>query len=271
MMKRVKLAMLLAMALMTFLPAAAMAQCFVNDLGVLRLDSDCDQVINNTDMTDGDFDGIPDGDPVDNCPYVRNGNCDADPRNCDVNENGFLSQTEKTAGFQMDWNKNEIGDVCDDTDFDGVFDYMDNCKTVDNADQDPSVCTDTDGDKFEDPIDNCPVTYNPNQQDTDEDDVGDSCDNCRMVANTDQADSDDDHVGDACPGGSGFVNPDVSPDDNQDVNPYDRPGYNYGEDQLKGNGFGDGGCSMINAQAGSHGLGFILAAVMALTAARRRS
>jgi hypothetical protein len=81
-----------------------------------------------------------------------------------------------------------------DSDGDGVFDHLDNCPAVSNANQanadgdatgdacDP--CTDTDGDGFGNPgfpnnscaTDNCPTTSNANQADFDGDTMGDACD-----------------------------------------------------------------------------------------------
>ena len=46
--------------------------CYVSDYGVDRIDTDCDGIIDNTDEQDADFDGVPDGDPVDNCAEARN-------------------------------------------------------------------------------------------------------------------------------------------------------------------------------------------------------
>lgn len=79
---------------------------------------------------DNDNDGIPDG--SDNCPFVVNtgqedtgdfdgvGNlCDNCPD--DVNLN------------QADWNCNGTGDVCEDSDVDGLYDDQDNCPGWPNA------------------------------------------------------------------------------------------------------------------------------------------
>ena len=57
-----------------------------------------------------------------------------------------------------------------DSDFDGVYDSADNCRSV----------------------------YNPNQSDVDQDGRGDVCDNCWTMSNADQADSDADGTGDVC-------------------------------------------------------------------------
>lgn len=106
-----------------------------------------------------------------------------------------------------------------DGDGDGIGDSLDNCPTVQNADQADSdgdgigdVCElDTDGDGVIDDLDNCSLVENPDQLDSDDDGVGDACesdfdgdgvidelDNCPAVANPDQEDADEDGVGDAC-------------------------------------------------------------------------
>ena len=120
-----------------------------------------------------------------------------------------------------------------DADGDGLWDVIDNCPAVANADQ-----TDTDGDDIGDAcdscvndadndadgdglcgdVDNCPATANSDQNDADEDGAGDACDscvfdpyndadgdgvcgdvdNCPATANSDQNDADEDSLGDAC-------------------------------------------------------------------------
>lgn len=82
---------------------------------------------------------------------------------------------------------------CVDTDGDGVFDDLDNCVNVANADQ-----ADADGDGPGDACDNCPNVANAAQADGDGDGAGDDCDNCPTTANTDQADADGDNTGDRC-------------------------------------------------------------------------
>ena len=59
---------------------------------------------------------------------------------------------------------------------------------------------DSDGDRIGDACDNCKNVENDNQNDVDEDGVGNACDNCRKVPNKDQRDSDGDGIGDACEG-----------------------------------------------------------------------
>ncbi len=96
-----------------------------------------------------------------------------------------------------------------DQDHDNVADDIDNCPTLFNPDQldndENKVgddCQDTDGDGLFDgvfyEIDNCPMVYNPDQFDTDWDGVGDACDNCKNAFNPYQIDSNNDGVGDSC-------------------------------------------------------------------------
>jgi hypothetical protein len=147
-------------------------------------------------VDDADADGVKDA--ADNCAHVKNGDCEASALNCDVNGNGAATDQEMAAGNQADWNNDGFGDACQDTDADGILDYLDNCPALPNADQDPDACLDTDSDQIPDAVDNCADLYNPLQEDTDHDGIGDWCDDCRFVANPDQMDSDDDGIGDAC-------------------------------------------------------------------------
>jgi hypothetical protein len=57
---------------------------------------------------------------------------------------------------------------------------------------------DTDGDGVFDDVDNCVNVVNADQADTDTDGLGDACDNCPSVANVAQADADSDGTGDVC-------------------------------------------------------------------------
>lgn len=200
--------------------------------GEVFTDTDADGVADYDDNADADGDGQPDGQPVDNCIAAANGNCDADPLNCDINCDRQISDAEISAGEQADWNANGIGDACDDTDLDGMRDYEDNCRSIYNPDQNPLACVDSDKDRFEDPIDNCVNIYNPTQTDSDRDGFGDSCDVCRLIANPDQNSS-------ACPDGPG-----QAPVENgiQGL-PAIAPMPNYGHDYARGSG----GCSLTDS------------------------
>ncbi len=145
-----------------------------------------------------DSDGDNVEDMVDNCDLNPNGACQVQELFCDVNQDMVVTVAEYGAGNQADWNKNGIGDACEDFDGDGIDDYLDNCPGVPNFEQDPAACSDYDGDKIYDEVDNCLEDYNPEQLDRDQDGVGDACDNCLFVANDDQIDTDGDGFGDAC-------------------------------------------------------------------------
>ncbi|HQC50852.1 MAG: Thrombospondin type 3 repeat protein [bacterium ADurb.Bin270] len=235
-----------ALALATLFVSGIAHACFFDFNGTQIQDSDCDGYADP-------IEGLPEGVPVDNCPLVPNGDCYADPWHCnadgsyDGNDPDSLSEAAFRGGFQMDWNRNGIGDACEDSDGDGVLDYIDNCKAVPNPNQDPGYCHDTDNDGFDDAADNCPTVYNPTQNDSDGDGVGDACDNCILIYNPDQADSDGDKVGDACPpslsgGGGGGGTPGGST-----FPPGASNGFYLGPDRTKGNG----GCSMMAGGAGS--------------------
>ncbi len=116
-----------------------------------------------------------------------------------------------------------------DQDGDGIEDFLDNCPTISNPNQNDSdgdglgdvcdTCTsdpgsDPDGDGICGFLDNCPTTSNPDQDDTDDDGQGNACDpdddndgvadagdNCPLVANPDQTDLDGNGIGDDCEGG----------------------------------------------------------------------
>ena len=185
--------------------------------------------------TDGDNDGIADGD--DNCPVTAN------PE-------------------QEDRNNNNIGDVCDDPDNDEFFDSMDNCPDIANPNQtntdgdmqgdacdadddndnvidaddafplDPSEAVDTDGDGIgnngdtdddddgqldsdeeecgSDPLDAASTSIDSDSDgipdcvddtpfpDADEDGFADADDNCPAIANPGQENNDQDGQGDVC-------------------------------------------------------------------------
>ncbi len=166
--------------------AGAYAQpgiCKVSDRGVLVYDTDCDGI----------------ADRYDNCPEVRNGDCDDDPDYC------IDPIVGETSGFQSDMDADRIGDDCDDSDGDTIVDAEDNCVLLENIDQLDTdgdgvgdACTDTDSDGYLDDEDNCPEVYNTRQTDSDEDTVGDACDNCRYMDNPDQMDTDFDGRGELC-------------------------------------------------------------------------
>lgn len=177
MMRTVCLSAIIACAtLITAIPVASAhncaevpgAACRWTEEGVSWPDSDCDHVYDHDALCL----------ERDNCPNSPNGDCDASPLNCDVDGDRLVDERERAAGNQANWDNDRWGDACDDSDSDGVLDYLDNCKTVANPDQDPTACTDSDGDFFEDPIDNCPDRYNLRQDDADLDGVGDACDSC---------------------------------------------------------------------------------------------
>ena len=80
-----------------------------------------------------------------------------------------------------------------DSDFDGIWDTIDNCPFTANANQ-----VDSDGDGKGDACDNCPFLNNPSQTDSDADGRGNGCDNCPTASNFDQTDSDGDGLGNVC-------------------------------------------------------------------------
>ena len=259
--KTARIAILIAFLAALLAPSAASAICMEEHLGILYLDTDCDKIIDYNDMSDDDFDGIPDGDPVDNCPTARNGNCDVDLLDCDVDENSVPTDLELAAGYQIDWDGNDVGDACDDFDEDGVLDYLDNCRSVYNPTQDPAFCDDSDGDRFENPIDNCPEDYNTNQLDTDEDGVGDVCDNCIHVYNPAQGNMD-------CPfgqdtTGGGFPQYNTSPP--QPTGGIDN---DFGPGRIKGNGVSNS-CSLVASPTAISTISIALM-LAALAIARRR-
>lgn len=255
------LAIILSFIAVLAVPAVAGAQCYINEFGILYDDTDCDNVMDYDNMDDDDFDGLPDGDAVDNCRNHKNGNCDVDMLDCDVNEDSDVTALELAAGHQIDWDGNGVGDACDDYDLDGVIDYLDNCRSVYNPTQDPAFCTDTDGDRFEDPIDNCPVNYNTDQLDSDDDGVGDWCDNCRNLYNPAQNVFDCPYGDDGSTGGMPQYS--TSPPD-----PQDGLNYDYGPGTMKGNGYGNN-CSLVASSTAMPTISMALL-LAALAIVRRR-
>jgi hypothetical protein len=106
-----------------------------------------------------------------------------------------------------------------DTDGDSVYDHLDNCISVSNADQlntdgdaNGNTCdTDDDNDGSSDNVDNCSLVSNADQLnidgdangdacdlDDDNDGIGDNVDNCILIPNVDQINTDGDPSGNAC-------------------------------------------------------------------------
>jgi hypothetical protein len=135
-------------------------------------------------------------------------------------ETGYASGGDQIHPTTLDSGKLAINTDCPaDTDGDGVFDDVDNCRLDANPDQVNNdgdglgdVCDpDDDNDTILDEADNCPLVANSTQIDTDGDALGDACDpdgendgvadpvdNCPLVANPDQTDTDGDALGDLC-------------------------------------------------------------------------
>lgn len=176
----------LVILVLAVFPAVLSAQpvvCMVNVGGTARVDTDCDDI----------------ADIYDNCITIRNGDCDAYPQNC------IDPVVGETSGFQSDFDYDDMGDDCDDSDGDTIVDARDNCRSLHNPDQLDTngdgignACSDTDNDGHLDSEDNCPLYYNNTQVDHDEDGVGNACDNCPLVPNLDQLDTNGDGRGDAC-------------------------------------------------------------------------
>ena len=198
------------------------------------------KTISNPDQKDSNYDGQgdkcdcdsdSDGDGImdcnDNCPTEQN------PDQVDTNINGIGDICDCVSDSDNDFrpdcfdncpaNYNPTQDInaCTDTDNDGVFDDVDNCINIANADQADdnnngigNICEppDADGDGISDEMDNCLNVYNPSQgdcnlngvgdvcdfQDFDCDGVADSQDNCPTNYNPTQIDLNGNMIGDAC-------------------------------------------------------------------------
>ncbi len=161
----------------------------------------CDNCIDrcNPSQNESTNPSFPDTDKVgsmcDNCQGKNNGNCDANPLNCDGDRDGLMSSVEQLRGYQRDQDGDGQGDMCDqDIDADGRSNTSDNCQDLYNPDQ-----ADPDNDAVGSACDNCPATLNADQLDDDLDRVGNACDNCSAIPNADQLNSDGaGDGGDAC-------------------------------------------------------------------------
>ncbi len=132
-----------------------------------------------------------------------------------------LSEGEKVNAIQSpsdeyDIDNDNIADIFEDEDGDGIIDKNDNCPYVANEDQldEETTCggvMGTQPDGVGSACDNCPLHCNQDQANNDGDSMGDKCDpdddndgildvndNCKLVANPDQADGDLDGIGNAC-------------------------------------------------------------------------
>jgi len=167
------------------------------------------------DNTDGDGDGVPDG--QDNCPMVSNADqADADADELgdacdpDADGDGADDDADNCPGLanpaQLDLDRDGEGDACDD-DADG--DSLD-VAAEEGRGTDPHRA-DTDADGIADGADLCPLHPSRVGVDSDQDGAGDACDpdddgdgildyrdNCPGSANEGQEDADADGVGDAC-------------------------------------------------------------------------
>ncbi len=139
----------------------------------------CDKKNEELAKNDDDVDGIMNG--QDNCPYIKNEWQEDEDWDAvgDVCDNCKTFKNEN----QLDFNKNDVGDICEDSDGDWVQWMEDNCINTSNSNQKDTdndwvgdLCEDDDKDWILFKIDNCPFEYNPFQKDTDKDNIWDACD-----------------------------------------------------------------------------------------------
>jgi hypothetical protein len=188
------------------------------------------------DQDDQDDDGI--GNVCDNCPDAFNPN----QGDWNIDGIGDLCQNSDDEGY-IDFYDNCPGDPNpgqEDDDSDGVGNVCDNCRYYPNPGQENwndvdddigDLCQNSDDEGLVDFLDNCPGDPNPDQADQDDDWIGDVCDNCQSTPNgpilgtcfegdddgticgsnaecetgaipgvcqTNQEDQDDDWIGDVC-------------------------------------------------------------------------
>lgn len=203
--------------------------------GPCKIDSDC-------------ADGKPctaEGCVGDKCVYQLLTPC------CGDGTTGGVEQCDD--GNAMPLDGCSTGCKLEDNDWDGLFDYDDNCPWLINYEQVDAdgdgfgdLCDpDRDGDGVANAADNCPDLANGGQYDNDLDGIGDWCDsdddndgssdildNCPVLANPAQEDADVDGLGDLC-----------DPDDDNDSVPDDLDNCvfsaNNSQSDLDGDGSGD--------------------------------